>query len=116
MEAEKFKTVKEYFAAYPKNIRDVLELLRNKRKNEYQLHTACGWIVEIPKVKRGFLPKLHLFYIFYPYWRDGRAVEGARLESAYTPKVYRGFESLSLRQLSRGTELFCPLVNSSLYV
>jgi hypothetical protein len=25
-------------------------------------------------------------------------VEGARLESVYTPKVYRGFESLSLRQ------------------
>ena len=24
-------------------------------------------------------------------------VEGARLESAYTPKGYRGFESLSLR-------------------
>lgn len=29
--------------------------------------------------------------------RDGRAVEGARLESAYTSKGYRGFESHSLR-------------------
>ncbi len=32
------------------------------------------------------------------HWRGVRAVEGARLESVYTPKVYRGFESLSLRQ------------------
>ena len=30
-------------------------------------------------------------------WRDARVVEEARLESVYTPKVYRGFESLSLR-------------------
>ncbi len=30
----------------------------------------------------------------------GRVVEGARLESEYTPKAYRGFESLPLRQLS----------------
>ena len=29
--------------------------------------------------------------------RDGRAVEGAHLESVYT-ETYRGFESLSLRQ------------------
>lgn len=34
--------------------------------------------------------------------RDGRVVEGARLESAYTPKGYRGFESHSLRGV-----LFC---------
>lgn len=31
--------------------------------------------------------------------RGGRAVEGARLESAYTSKGYRGFESHSLRGL-----------------
>ena len=30
-------------------------------------------------------------------WRDVRVVEGARLESVYTPKGYQGFESLSLR-------------------
>lgn len=30
-------------------------------------------------------------------WRDARVVEEARLESVYTPKAYRGFESLSLR-------------------
>src|SRR5688500_16819792 len=31
----------------------------------------------------------------------GRVVEGARLESEYTPKAYRGFESLPLRHLPR---------------
>ena len=30
-------------------------------------------------------------------WRDARVVEEARLERVYTPKVYRGFESRSLR-------------------
>ena len=34
-------------------------------------------------------------------WRGGRVVEGARLESVYTPKGYRGFESLPLRKKSR---------------
>ena len=32
------------------------------------------------------------------YRRDGRAVEGAPLLRVYTPKAYRGFKSLSLRQ------------------
>jgi hypothetical protein len=31
------------------------------------------------------------------YWRGVRVVEGARLESVYRSKAYRGFESLSLR-------------------
>ncbi|GEM_PF-1908195 len=31
------------------------------------------------------------------FWRDARVVEEARLESVYTPKAYRGFESRSLR-------------------
>ncbi len=31
-----------------------------------------------------------------PTQRGGRVVEGARLESVYTPKGYRGFESLPL--------------------
>ncbi len=35
-------------------------------------------------------------YILSRLWRDGRAAEGARLESVYTA-TYRGFESLSLR-------------------
>ena len=30
-------------------------------------------------------------------WRGARVVEEARLESVYTPKVYHGFESRSLR-------------------
>jgi hypothetical protein len=36
--------------------------------------------------------------------RDGRVVEGTRLESVHTPKGYRGFESLSLRHKISG---FC---------
>jgi hypothetical protein len=32
-------------------------------------------------------------------WRGVRVVEGARLESVYTSKGYRGFESRPLRQL-----------------
>jgi hypothetical protein len=31
-------------------------------------------------------------------WRVVRVVEGARLESVYTSKGYRGFESLTLRK------------------
>ena len=31
-------------------------------------------------------------------WSDARVVEEARLESVYTPKAYRGFESPSLRR------------------
>ena len=46
----------------------------------------------------------HKFDFFLPYryplpnWRGGRVAEGARLESVYT-ETYRGFESLSLRQI-----------------
>ena len=36
-------------------------------------------------------------------WRGGRVVEGARLESVYTPQGYRGFESLSLRKANPGS-------------
>ena len=32
-------------------------------------------------------------------WRGGRVVEGARLESGYTAKPYREFESHPLRHL-----------------
>ena len=37
-------------------------------------------------------------------WRDSRVVEEARLESVYTPKAYRGFESRSLRINLKGKE------------
>ena len=40
--------------------------------------------------------KIDLFKCYS--WRGGRVVEGARLESVYTSKGYRGFESHSLRQ------------------
>ena len=33
------------------------------------------------------------------YWRAGRVVEGARLESVYGLIAHRGFESLALRQI-----------------
>ncbi len=33
------------------------------------------------------------------FWIGGRVVEGARLESVYTPKAYRGFESHPLRKI-----------------
>ena len=39
--------------------------------------------------------------IFAPHsWRRVRVAEGARLESVYTPKAYREFESLRLRNLT----------------
>ncbi len=37
----------------------------------------------------------------------GRVVEGARLESEYTPKAYRGFESLPLRHFHDLMYGFC---------
>ena len=36
--------------------------------------------------------------------RGDRVAEGARLESVCTPKAYRGFESLSLRQVDNKNE------------
>ena len=39
--------------------------------------------------------------------RGGRVVEGARLESVYTPQAYRGFESLPLCNKHNGV-----LINS----
>src|SRR5579859_3448758 len=43
-------------------------------------------------------------------WMGGRAVEGARLESVYTSKAYRGFESHPIRHFT--TELRTPEVPS----
>ncbi len=45
--------------------------------------------------------------------RGGRAVEGARLESVYTPKGYRGFESRSLRNLMSTNELINLIFSNS---
>ena len=39
----------------------------------------------------------------------GRVVEGARLESEYTSKAYRGFESLPLRQVFDLISFYAPL-------
>ncbi len=45
----------------------------------------------------------HKMIYFRPLknWRVVRVAEGARLESVYMPKVYREFESLTLRQKIR---------------
>ena len=42
----------------------------------------------------------------------GRVVEGARLESEYTAKPYRGFESLPLRQRYPGAPTGVGRINS----
>ena len=47
---------------------------------------------------RGSNPCLSAFFIDHIYWRDARVVEEARLESVCAPKVYREFESRSLRK------------------
>jgi hypothetical protein len=46
-----------------------------------------------------FFCNLHPFLtgLNLPQRRDARVVEEARLESVYTPKAYRGFESRFLR-------------------
>ena len=51
-------------------------------------------------------------------WRDAREAEGARLEIVCTPtKVYRGFESRSLRHQKKVNKseqkIACPLLNDS---
>ncbi len=47
-----------------------------------------------------FFRTLHSFLKGIRRRRDARVVEEARLESVYTPKAYRGFESRFLRKLS----------------
>ena len=44
---------------------------------------------------------VHLQPLKNLHWRVVRVVEGARLESVYTSKGYRGFESLTLRKRQR---------------
>ena len=46
-------------------------------------------------------------------WRGGRVVEGARLESVYTA-TYRGFESLSLRQIAIPFQKICIIYNKNI--
>ena len=56
------------------------------------LENRCGC-----KVTEGSNPSLSAMYNTAVVWRDGRVVEGARLEIVYRVTPYRGFESLSLR-------------------
>ena len=66
-----------------------MKMIDNKRKEEKIL-----WIEKNVVIWRlCFAPKM-----VEKNRRNGRVVEGARLESAYTPKGYQGFESLFLRK------------------
>ena len=58
---------------------------------------------------------LHRFQKLSSFWRDARVAEEARLESVYTPKVYRGFESHSLRIIMR-TFLLVDTKKTKIYV
>ena len=51
-------------------------------------------------ITQGLISKQHQDILHIPMRRGGRVVEGARLESVYTSKAYRGFESLSLRHIT----------------
>ena len=53
------------------------------------------------KKQLGLFPRMKkALYVCTPQnnWRGVRVVEGARLESVYRSKAYRGFESRPLRQ------------------
>ena len=62
-------------------------------------------------ITQGLISKQHQDILHIPMRRGGRVVEGARLESVYTSKAYRGFESLSLRHCLALT--VNPLVSQS---
>jgi hypothetical protein len=51
---------------------------------------------------------VHLQPLKNLHWRVVRVVEGARLESVYTSKGYRGFESLTLRKKGNKFQAGCP--------
>ena len=53
-------------------------------------------LIAIPLTKMAFP---YIVTLSKKFWRDGRVVEGARLELVYTVTPYRGFESLFLRQI-----------------
>ena len=58
-----------------------------------------------------------VFLVFIEFFerRDARVVEEARLESVYTPKVYRGFESRSLRWIWNLVKTSRSLAKSSFH-
>lgn|GEM_PF-829168 len=59
-------------------------------------HFALTGIKKIPTFGGSFVTESQM--VCLSARRDGRVVEGARLESVYTSKGYRGFESRSLRR------------------
>ena len=52
----------------------------------------------VPKFMLNFAVANAGFAAALIFWSDARVAEEARLESVYTPKAYREFESRSLRQ------------------
>ena len=68
-------------------------LQKKKKKNTFVAENACG-----SHFFCNLHPILKKIVLCRPKRRDARVVEEARLESVYTPKVYRGFESRSLRR------------------
>jgi hypothetical protein len=62
------------------------------------------------RIRRRLYYKLHRSHEIRVVWMDGRAVEGARLESAYTSKAYRGFESHSIRHTKPLRYCFCSVI------
>ena len=59
------------------------------KKNIYFCHKLCAEY-------KIFVTCTRLFY-GCPLWKGARVAEEARLESVYTSKAYRGFESPSFR-------------------
>ncbi len=66
-------------------------------RNSIKVYLFIVYTISIINLGQGLI-LLSDLYKLAQIGRDGRAVEGARLESVYTA-TYRGFESLSLRQV-----------------
>ena len=67
---------------------------------EFRVEENCRLgLVGFPIRSKGLFLIALLAKVPKSHGRDGRVVEGTRLESVHTPKGYRGFESLSLRHV-----------------
>ena len=84
-----------------------------------------SWAMRLPASYLPLIAKVHcakikyrLLYAASRYLRgvkcrrDGRVVEGARLESVYTA-TYRGFEPLSLRHLCKLSDCFIYKISNA---
>ena len=62
-------------------------------------HAGWGWTVRRNKANKRSRKRVKNAFKGLFLRMGGRAVEGARLESAYTSKAYRGFESHLIRHI-----------------